>query len=54
MKPKAQGRLTAKQHRALGRLALAVAKGTGTKLSADEVRELAPLILALIRATADG
>ena len=35
--------------RLLGRLALALLKGTGTRLSPEDVRAFGPLVLAIIR-----
>lgn len=35
------------RQRALGRLAVAVLRGTGSRLSASEVKALAPIILSL-------
>ena len=35
--------------RLLGRLVLALIKGTGSRLSAEDVRALGPLVLAIIR-----
>ena len=40
--------------RLLGRLAVALMKGTGTRLSAEDVRALGPLVLAVIRSGKTG